>query len=100
MRRRILRTPMAAAYVGLADRTLEKKRLARDGPKFIRLGEKAIGYDVQALDAWLDLQMARRTSEADELHPVVQQNLGEPADYNLDKSRAENHDPGSHRAAS
>ena len=44
--RRILRTPEAAPYVGLAPATLEKMRVTGDGPRFIRLGGKAIGYDM------------------------------------------------------
>jgi hypothetical protein len=35
---RILRTPEAAQYLGLAKSTLEKHRLTGSGPKFIRLG--------------------------------------------------------------
>jgi predicted DNA-binding transcriptional regulator AlpA len=58
MRKRILRTPEAAEYVGLSRSTLEKKRLAGDGPRSIRLGGRAVGYDVRDLDAWLDEQRA------------------------------------------
>lgn len=64
MRRRILRTPQAAAYVGLAARTLEKKRLSKDGPEFVRLGKRAVGYDVRALDDWLDGQRRGQTPQA------------------------------------
>ena len=53
---RILRTRPAARYVGLSASTLEKMRLNGGGPKFIRLGGRAIGYDVRDLDDWLDLQ--------------------------------------------
>jgi predicted DNA-binding transcriptional regulator AlpA len=53
---RILRTPRAAEYVGLSPSTLEKKRLSGGGPTFIRLGGRAVGYDVRDLDAWLDIQ--------------------------------------------
>lgn len=53
---RILRTPGAAAYIGLAESTLEKMRVNGEGPRFIRLGKKAVGYDRQDLDAWLDHQ--------------------------------------------
>ncbi len=67
MDKRILRTPNAADYVGLSASTLEKKRLAGDGPRFIRLGGRAIGYDVRDLDAWLDQQ--REDSHGD--HPTV-----------------------------
>lgn len=54
--RRVLRTGEAARYIGLSASTLEKKRLTGDGPRFIRLGGRAIGYDVRDLDDWLDAQ--------------------------------------------
>ena len=53
---RILRTQQAAAYVGLSASTLEKQRLSDDGPRFVRLGGRAVGYDIRDLDAWLDSQ--------------------------------------------
>ena len=53
---RILRTSGAATYVGLSRATLEKMRSRRNGPRFIRLGARAVGYDVRDLDAWLDGQ--------------------------------------------
>ena len=54
--KRVLRTPEAADYTGLSPSTLEKYRLSGDGPKFIRLGGRAVGYDIRDLDAWLDEQ--------------------------------------------
>ena len=54
MKKRVLRTPAAAEYVGFAASTLEKMRLTGDGPRFIRLGDRAVGYDIRDLDAWLD----------------------------------------------
>ena len=63
MAKRILRTPEAADYVGLSPSTLEKKRIDGSGPEFIRLGGRAVGYDLHALDSWLDGQ--RRTSTSD-----------------------------------
>ena len=54
--RRILRTSQAAQYVGLSPSTLEKKRLTGGGPRFIRLGGRAVGYDIRDLDSWLDEQ--------------------------------------------
>ncbi len=56
MDRRILRTPEAAEYLGLSTSTLEKNRVAGEGPRFIRLGGRAVGYDLRDLDAWLDQQ--------------------------------------------
>ena len=56
MSKRILRTPGASEYVGLSSSTLEKMRLLGEGPRFVRLGGRAIGYDIRDLDAWLDQQ--------------------------------------------
>lgn len=61
--KRIFRTPEAANYLGLAASTLEKKRLTGDGPEFVKLGGRAVGYDIIALDAWLDAQRRRSTSD-------------------------------------
>jgi predicted DNA-binding transcriptional regulator AlpA len=63
MSRRIFRTREGATYCGLAVSTFEKMRLRGDGPEFIRLGSRAIGYDLAALDKWLDAQRAKSTSE-------------------------------------
>ncbi len=65
MTRRILRTLEAATYVGLSPSTLEKYRTAGGGPRFVRLGGRAVGYDVEDLDAWLDEQRLA-TSEAED----------------------------------
>ena len=54
--KRILRTRQAAEYLGLASSTLEKMRRDREGPPFVRLGGRAVGYDVRDLDAWVDEQ--------------------------------------------
>ena len=61
--KRIFRTPEAASYLGLAASTLEKMRLRGTGPEFVRLGGRAIGYDLAMLDAWIERQ--RRTSTSD-----------------------------------
>jgi len=63
--RKILRTREAADYVGLAKSTLDKKRLIGDGPPFVRLSARAIGYDREALDAWLRSRGVQSTSEAE-----------------------------------
>ncbi len=56
LNRRVLRTPDAASYLGLSASTLEKLRIAGGGPRFIRLGGRAVGYDIRDLDEWLDSQ--------------------------------------------
>jgi predicted DNA-binding transcriptional regulator AlpA len=55
-RKRILRTPAASEYTSLSVSTLEKRRQRGEGPPFVRLGGRAIGYDIDDLDAWLDKQ--------------------------------------------
>lgn len=61
--RAALRTPEAAAYVGLSASTMNKLRLTGDGPKFCRLG-RAVVYLVVELDSWLSTRV--RTSTSDE----------------------------------
>ena len=56
--KRILRTVEAATYVGLSPSTLEKKRIVGNGPRFVRIGGRAVGYDIRDLDQWLDEQRA------------------------------------------
>ena len=63
---RIVRTPEAAAYCGLSASTFEKLRLTGDGPEFIRLGRRAVGYKRDSLDAWLDSRRRRSTSDTRE----------------------------------
>ncbi len=62
---RVLRTQDAARYLGLAKTTLEKMRICTsDGPKFIRLTGRAVGYTLEDLDTWLEER--RRSSTSDE----------------------------------
>ena len=56
---KVLRTPRAARYLGLSASMLERMRHNGTGPEFIRLGIRALGYDVATLDAWLDRQRAK-----------------------------------------
>jgi predicted DNA-binding transcriptional regulator AlpA len=60
---RVLRTPAAAEYVGLSDSTLEKFRLTGEGPQFVRIGVRAVGYRIEDLEAWLAERVRRSTSE-------------------------------------
>lgn len=61
--RRILRQREAAQYIGLAESTLEKFRCIGGGPRFVRLGARAIGYDVADLAQWLEERKRSNTSE-------------------------------------
>lgn len=64
METRVLRTPDAAAYVGLSAPTLEKMRLTGRGPRFVHLSARAIGYCREDLDRWLETRQRSSTSEA------------------------------------
>ena len=63
VRGRLLRTPDAAAYLALAVSTLEKARLSGTGPRFVRLGARAIAYDLLDLDTWIEARKVASTSE-------------------------------------
>jgi predicted DNA-binding transcriptional regulator AlpA len=60
---RLLRPPEAAPYIGLSVSTLAKQRLRGDGPKFVRLSPRAIGYLQADLDEWLVAKRCSSTSE-------------------------------------
>ena len=60
---RVLRTPQAAEYVGLSASTLEKFRLKGKGPAYQKAGPKIVVYRPEDLDAWLDSQRRRSTSD-------------------------------------
>lgn len=60
---RVLRPRQAASIIGLSLSTLNKMRLRGDGPQFVRLGRKSVGYPVTELRAWLDA--GRRASTSD-----------------------------------
>jgi predicted DNA-binding transcriptional regulator AlpA len=59
----VLWTPEAARYLGLAASTLEKLRLTGEGPRFIRIGIRAVGYSTADLDAWLGSRARLSTSD-------------------------------------
>lgn len=57
-----LKTPDAAARLGLSPRTLEKHRCYGTGPNFHKLGGRVV-YSIEALDAWAELGRRRSTSD-------------------------------------
>jgi excisionase family DNA binding protein len=63
-RRRKLRTPEAAEYVGIASSTLEKLRVTGGGAPYIRIG-RVVLYDPDDLDAWLAAHRRKSTSDRD-----------------------------------
>jgi excisionase family DNA binding protein len=60
--RQMLRTRDAARYLGIAESTAEKLRLTGGGPRFIKLG-KSVCYDPGDLDAWLEANKRRSTTD-------------------------------------
>jgi predicted DNA-binding transcriptional regulator AlpA len=58
-----LRTPEAAARLGLAPGTLDKMRVRGDGPPYMRLTPRSVIYAVDALDAWARARQFNSTSE-------------------------------------
>lgn len=49
--------------VGLSISTLNKMRLRGDGPPFVKLGARAVGYPLESVTAWLASRMRRSTSD-------------------------------------
>lgn len=50
---RYLRTPEAARFLGLSDRTLEKHRTYGTGPAYRKLGGRVV-YALEDIQAWAD----------------------------------------------
>jgi predicted DNA-binding transcriptional regulator AlpA len=63
MQHRILRTPAAANYIGYAESTLEKKRVDGSGPRYVKLGPRAVGYTIDDLDAYIEARRRASTSD-------------------------------------
>jgi predicted DNA-binding transcriptional regulator AlpA len=59
---RFLRTPEAARFLGLSDRTLEKHRTYGTGPAYRKLGGRVV-YALEDLKAWADRGFVTSTSD-------------------------------------
>jgi predicted DNA-binding transcriptional regulator AlpA len=59
---RRVRTPEAAAILGLSASTLEKLRLRGNGPRYAKLGRICV-YSPQDLEAWVIARSRQSTSE-------------------------------------
>ncbi len=51
----------AAAFLGFADQTLRKMRIAGNGPPYLKLN-RSVRYRVRDLQAWLDARVTSSTS--------------------------------------
>ena len=59
-----IRSPKQAAdWLGLSPSTMAKLRLSGDGPVFIKLGARRVGYRQVDLEAWVNAHVRRSTSE-------------------------------------
>ena len=59
---RYLRTPEAARFLGLSDRTLEKHRTYGTGPAYRKLGGRVV-YALEDLQAWANRGTKTSTSD-------------------------------------
>lgn len=57
------KTEQAAQYCSVSPSYLAKLRLSGKGPKYIRIGRKAVIYDIHDLDEWLESLKFQSTSE-------------------------------------
>ena len=60
----LLTTMQTADRPGLSPRTLETLRLRGGGPIFIKMG-RAVRYEPQEVEAWINARRASSTSECD-----------------------------------
>jgi len=67
---RILRQKDAAEYIALKESTLEKLRCSGGGPRFVKLGARAIGYDIADLDLWIEERKRGSTSDTGRATPL------------------------------
>jgi excisionase family DNA binding protein len=66
----VFTTDQAAARLALGRSTLEKWRCTGNGPKFIKLGLRRVGYRKADLDEWVALR-PRRDSTSDIGSPIA-----------------------------
>jgi predicted DNA-binding transcriptional regulator AlpA len=59
----IVRAVGAAEYLGLSISTLTKMRVRGDGPTFVRLGRRSVGYILDDLNTWRNDRRRRSTSD-------------------------------------
>jgi len=64
--RKVLRAPDAAAYTGLSESTLAKRRLYGLPPTFLKLGGRAIGYAIDDLKSWVESCRRQSTSQMED----------------------------------
>ena len=61
---RLINTAEAASYLALAASTLAKMRLDGFGPRYRKLGRRAVRYAISDLRRWADANIRSSTTEA------------------------------------
>lgn len=64
----------AAAMTGLGYRTLQAMRLSGNGPAFVQLSKRRVGYSVAELERWISERSVQSTADA-----TVRSQKGRPA---------------------
>lgn len=59
---RVHRTPWAAEYLGVSVATLNRWRSTGEGPEYIALSRRAVGYTLEALDRFKEARTRTRTA--------------------------------------
>lgn len=59
---KLLNTREAAALIGFKPNTLERMRLYGTGPRFVRLGARAIKYKAGEVLAWIEKHGTHRST--------------------------------------
>jgi predicted DNA-binding transcriptional regulator AlpA len=60
---RWLRASAASNYLGLSKSTLAKQRMSGSGPRFSKVGQRAVVYDLTDLDSYLESRKVINTEE-------------------------------------
>ena len=63
LRHRLVKQDKAAEYLGLSEATLERDRWRGGNIPFVRIGPRAIRYDLEQLDDYIDLNTVKNESE-------------------------------------
>lgn len=63
MIKKLLTTKEAAQYLGVSEAFLERDRWAGAKIPFVRVGTRAVRYELAALEAYVKSQVRRSTSE-------------------------------------
>ena len=63
MTSRLIKQSEAASYLGLSEATLERDRWRGGDIPYIRVGPRAIRYDLEQLDEYIDRNTVKNISE-------------------------------------